>query len=560
MDKETLSNYGWIVICTLVLAIMIALATPFGEYISGAVKSTTQGLFDVSKNAMDSAGINIEGQSFENGDDTDMGGDNSNTDNNLTEVGLRFGQDYIVKTDAMWEECVGYVYTFYEDGSAKVSYCDDADEIEAGFFRYTDTQILPTDSENTIYFNIINNGLGLELYDTEETGKMTLVLRSTIPTPETPVQFDKRYIGEDGVVVFYADGSAKITDLLETDGEYFPAFTLSYSGTRIYSEEYEIEWSVSADGKTVTIEDVTFVLCEIDHFIQFGQKYICTNSEDAEAIGQYVILYEDGSLAGSLNSTGNDRTEAGGLKYVVGYSEGVLMEIVCIRVEYNGKVTYWPLLAATDSEHIGVGDDAWTLESAIVPCATFTDGTTLTWDQLKSKYSGVTDTAIGDSALVNCTTLKSIILPDTVQTIGNSAFTNCSSLSQIYMPLEGITAIDANAFANCTALTAVSLPETATISDAIFIGCTSLTGVKLPSTLTTIPAFAFRGCTSLINIEIPDSVVIINSYAFSGCSSLCNLYYDGTTTQWASVTLDSNWKQGAYLTSVSCSDGSITLS
>ena len=30
MDKETLSNYGWIVICVLVLAVMIALATPFG--------------------------------------------------------------------------------------------------------------------------------------------------------------------------------------------------------------------------------------------------------------------------------------------------------------------------------------------------------------------------------------------------------------------------------------------------------------------------------------------------------------------------------------------------
>ena len=43
MDKETLSNYGWVVICTLVIAIMIALATPFGEYIANGVKSTTTG-------------------------------------------------------------------------------------------------------------------------------------------------------------------------------------------------------------------------------------------------------------------------------------------------------------------------------------------------------------------------------------------------------------------------------------------------------------------------------------------------------------------------------------
>ena len=38
MDKETLSNYGWVVICVMVLAVMIALATPFGEYIRDGVK------------------------------------------------------------------------------------------------------------------------------------------------------------------------------------------------------------------------------------------------------------------------------------------------------------------------------------------------------------------------------------------------------------------------------------------------------------------------------------------------------------------------------------------
>ena len=49
MDKETLSNYGWVVICVLVLVVMIALATPFGKYIADAVKSTTQGLFGASQ-------------------------------------------------------------------------------------------------------------------------------------------------------------------------------------------------------------------------------------------------------------------------------------------------------------------------------------------------------------------------------------------------------------------------------------------------------------------------------------------------------------------------------
>ena len=52
MDKETLSNYGWVVICVLVLVVMIALATPFGKYIAQAVKNTTESLFTVSQNAL----------------------------------------------------------------------------------------------------------------------------------------------------------------------------------------------------------------------------------------------------------------------------------------------------------------------------------------------------------------------------------------------------------------------------------------------------------------------------------------------------------------------------
>lgn len=68
MDKETLSNYGWIVICVLVLAVMIALAGPFGNFVADAVKSTAQGLFDVNQGALDAAGITIDGQGFADGE------------------------------------------------------------------------------------------------------------------------------------------------------------------------------------------------------------------------------------------------------------------------------------------------------------------------------------------------------------------------------------------------------------------------------------------------------------------------------------------------------------
>ena len=70
MDKETLSNYGWVVICVLVLVVMIALATPFGKFIADAVKNTTQALYDTTKGALnaglgDAANVSISDPSFE---------------------------------------------------------------------------------------------------------------------------------------------------------------------------------------------------------------------------------------------------------------------------------------------------------------------------------------------------------------------------------------------------------------------------------------------------------------------------------------------------------------
>ena len=62
MDKETLSNYGWVVICLIVLVIMIALATPFGEFIREAVKSASEsfgGLAGDSLKEVDSSYVEV---------------------------------------------------------------------------------------------------------------------------------------------------------------------------------------------------------------------------------------------------------------------------------------------------------------------------------------------------------------------------------------------------------------------------------------------------------------------------------------------------------------------
>jgi hypothetical protein len=63
MDKSTLSNYGWVVIVTLVLAVMLALATPFGEYVGKGAGEVLKSYTQAGNNAVNPD--NIETQSGE---------------------------------------------------------------------------------------------------------------------------------------------------------------------------------------------------------------------------------------------------------------------------------------------------------------------------------------------------------------------------------------------------------------------------------------------------------------------------------------------------------------
>ena len=65
MDKQTLSNYGWLTIVTLILAVMLALATPFGTYVGDAVVSVANGFVGASNEAVDEDNIKDKSEKFD---------------------------------------------------------------------------------------------------------------------------------------------------------------------------------------------------------------------------------------------------------------------------------------------------------------------------------------------------------------------------------------------------------------------------------------------------------------------------------------------------------------
>ena len=105
-----------------------------------------------------------------------------------------------------------------------------------------------------------------------------------------------------------------------------------------------------------------------------------------------------------------------------------------------------------------------------------------------------------------------------------------------------VTSIGEAAFLDCISLASVTIPNSVTsIGDYAFKYCTSLTSITIPNSVTSIGYGAFSYCTSLTSVTIPNSVTSIDWYAFSYCISL-TIYCEAESRPggWISSWNDSN--------------------
>ena len=171
--------------------------------------------------------------------------------------------------------------------------------------------------------------------------------------------------------------------------------------------------------------------------------------------------------------------------------------------------------------------------------------------------SNLTSVTIGDSvttisgtAFWCCSNLTSVIIPDSVTTIGYEAFAGCSNLTSVTIG-KSVTTIGESAFRNCSRLTSIVIDEKNIAYQSINGNLYSKDGTlliayalgkidthfQIPDSVTTIGDWAFSGCSSLTSVTVGDSVTSIGDFAFCDCDAITHVYYVGTESKWANISI-----------------------
>lgn len=150
---------------------------------------------------------------------------------------------------------------------------------------------------------------------------------------------------------------------------------------------------------------------------------------------------------------------------------------------------------------------------------------------LQSVAFGANVYGVDKKAFYGCTSLTSVTFNDVLSTLGGAVFANCTSLVKIEGLPESLhdwiavtantgTGFGNNMFGNCTSLKSVELPDSLTkIPEGLFKGCTSLTDVVVGDNINAIGKEAFYECKNLLNVET-SNVSRIEEKAFYKCTSI----------------------------------------
>lgn len=131
--------------------------------------------------------------------------------------------------------------------------------------------------------------------------------------------------------------------------------------------------------------------------------------------------------------------------------------------------------------------------------------------------------SIDDKAFLDCVSLISVYIPESIENIGKEAFNGCDNLEIISIAYGNLVNLGKWCFAG-SGIKSIKLPGSVkSIGEGAFQQCENLSQIEIPSGVEYIGNMAFYGCLSLKNVDLPNSIRIIEDEAFRQ-SGIENMY------------------------------------
>ncbi len=139
--------------------------------------------------------------------------------------------------------------------------------------------------------------------------------------------------------------------------------------------------------------------------------------------------------------------------------------------------------------------------------------------------------------------VKKLELPSNIKVVGPRSFYRCEAMTEVTFN-EGLTTLGSLSFGNCTALKEISLPSTLNQfvsgestfgKGSTFEECKSLTSAVLGKGRQSLPSDFFSGCLNLAKVYIPKNIVTVEYEAFGAPTYIKDVYYSGSEEEWKAI-------------------------
>ena len=144
--------------------------------------------------------------------------------------------------------------------------------------------------------------------------------------------------------------------------------------------------------------------------------------------------------------------------------------------------------------------------------------------EIPAEVEGHPVASLAAGVFSNCSSLKSIVLPEGLAEISSGAFRDCRHLETVVLP-SSLSAIRSNAFTDCDAVRTLSLPAgLESLGKNAFYSLDSLVEVTLPAGLSHVESGIFSMCGNLARVVLEEGVTSFPEDAFSDCTHLACIY------------------------------------